>query len=680
MKHLNTLIVAFVLCLVFSEIVHAQNVAVTDDEYYVADPSAMLDVKSIDKGILIPRLTKTQREAISSPANGLMVYDTNYKSFFYYDGKSWLSFPQLSTSVTEGEALFAVLNSLGDTVFAVYNDGVKVSVPTGTKGKIGGFAVSGRTSTKSSEVDYLRVTPDSTRVYVSDNPVKGRIGGFAVSGRTSTKVGYNEYFNVSGAAASSVSVINPGEARMLWYPKSEALLVGRVLVEHPDSVGLNSLATGYESKAIGDWSQALGFKSIARSNYSTAIGKNAVANGLNSFAFGNEAVAYSDDAFAIGSGALAIGKKSFAFGSVGVDTLGDKTDNPKAIGDYSFAIGLGTKSTGFGATSLGANTTADGDFSISLGYYSYTSGSRAIALGPYSQATGTGSTAFGYNSKATNTSAVAGGGENFASGIGSVALGTFCEASGDRSVAMGDGCISTSYGSLAMGKNSEATANGAIAIGFQSIASGVNSVALGARASTNGMEGAFVFNGASEKTEVNATLPGQVVFLGTGGLNFYANSNLDQLNSFVIKASTGNIGVGTSSPKEKMEIKGGNLLMEGGDINLNGGSVIEGAGKIKLADYVFENDYQLETIEKHAEFMWANKHLPALKSAKDLEAEGKINISERREQIVEELEKAHIYIEQLNNEIKTLKNKNEVLEEKYKELHYNVQKFMETMD
>lgn len=50
------------------------------------DASAMLDVSSTDKGILVPRLTTAQRNAIVSPADGLMVYDTEINSFWFYDG------------------------------------------------------------------------------------------------------------------------------------------------------------------------------------------------------------------------------------------------------------------------------------------------------------------------------------------------------------------------------------------------------------------------------------------------------------------------------------------------------------------------------------------------------------------------------------------------------------------
>ena len=54
------------------------------------DPSAMLDVKSNNKGFLAPRLTTLQRLGISSPATGLMVYDTNTGSFWYYGPGGWV--------------------------------------------------------------------------------------------------------------------------------------------------------------------------------------------------------------------------------------------------------------------------------------------------------------------------------------------------------------------------------------------------------------------------------------------------------------------------------------------------------------------------------------------------------------------------------------------------------------
>jgi len=105
--------------------------------------------------------------------------------------------------------------------------------------------------------------------------------------------------------------------QLLWYPKKEAFLAGRVLIASPDSVGLNSTSLGYHSMAKGGWSQAFGYRSVASGTYSTAIGNLALATMPNSFAFGNNAKATSSDSYAFGSGAEATGAYSFAFGSAG---------------------------------------------------------------------------------------------------------------------------------------------------------------------------------------------------------------------------------------------------------------------------------------------------------------------------------------------------------------------------
>jgi len=51
--------------------------------------SSLLDLTSNSKGLLIPRMTATERNAISSPATGLLVYDNSVNSFYFYNGGSW---------------------------------------------------------------------------------------------------------------------------------------------------------------------------------------------------------------------------------------------------------------------------------------------------------------------------------------------------------------------------------------------------------------------------------------------------------------------------------------------------------------------------------------------------------------------------------------------------------------
>ena len=53
------------------------------------DGSSMLDIQSTSKGVLIPRMLTSERTAISTPANGLLVYDTTTNSFWFRDGSTW---------------------------------------------------------------------------------------------------------------------------------------------------------------------------------------------------------------------------------------------------------------------------------------------------------------------------------------------------------------------------------------------------------------------------------------------------------------------------------------------------------------------------------------------------------------------------------------------------------------
>ena len=55
------------------------------------DASAALDVSSNSMGMLPPRMTTTQRDAISSPVAGLMIYCTSVNDLQYYNGTNWIS-------------------------------------------------------------------------------------------------------------------------------------------------------------------------------------------------------------------------------------------------------------------------------------------------------------------------------------------------------------------------------------------------------------------------------------------------------------------------------------------------------------------------------------------------------------------------------------------------------------
>jgi hypothetical protein len=54
------------------------------------DGSAILDLTATNMGMLVPRLTTAQRVAIVAPATGLLVYDTDFIQFWYFDGTIWV--------------------------------------------------------------------------------------------------------------------------------------------------------------------------------------------------------------------------------------------------------------------------------------------------------------------------------------------------------------------------------------------------------------------------------------------------------------------------------------------------------------------------------------------------------------------------------------------------------------
>ena len=140
-------------------------------------------------------------------------------------------------------------------------------------------------------------------------------------------------------------------------------------------------------------------------------------------------------------------------------------------------------------------------------------------------------------------------------------------------------------------------------------------------------------------------------FKAENGFRFFNTG--DTLESgIVVFEPGGNVGIGLKNPAYKLDVVG--------DINTTGDYLVN-AKKKNFADYVFSEDYDLESIEEHAAWMWENKHLPALKSAEEL-SNTSYSITERSEQMLEELEKAHIYIEQLNDEMKKIQQENHSLQ------------------
>lgn len=82
--------------LLLSQLSIAQSVAINEDGK-APDPSAILDLQSNRKGLLIPRMTSSQRLMIAKPVNGLIVFDTDTKSVWNYNGEKWANMDGTTT-------------------------------------------------------------------------------------------------------------------------------------------------------------------------------------------------------------------------------------------------------------------------------------------------------------------------------------------------------------------------------------------------------------------------------------------------------------------------------------------------------------------------------------------------------------------------------------------------------
>lgn len=113
----------------------------------------------------------------------------------------------------------------------------------------------------------------------------------------------------------------------------------------------------------------------------------------------------------------------------------------------------------------------------------------------------------------------------------------------------------------------------------------------------------------------------------------------------------GNVGIGTSSPNQKLTVNG---TIYGKEI------------KVDLAvpgpDYVFEKNYSLPSLEEVKDYIAKHKHLPDVPSAKDMEANG-INLSEMNMLLLKKVEELTLYMidlkrenEQIKEQLKSNKN------------------------
>jgi hypothetical protein len=509
------------------------------------DPSAMLDVTSTSKGLLVPRMTIAQRNAIVLPKPGLLIFQTDATPGFYYNANT-ASSPSWQRL---GDGSASQWTVSGDNVY--YNAGnVGIGTPTPT-------ALFHTSGTGTGEGNVLFVGS-----YKDSNPGEPPASGEGT--------------------------------RMMWYPDKVAFRAGHVTGTHWDKVniGYYSMAMGNNTTASGTRSTAMGYETTASGDYSTAIGCMTTASGGQSIALGWNTTASGWPSTAMGIGTLASGMNSTAMGSGCI-----------ASGNISTAMGYGTIAPSFSETAMGmyntiytpnstsqANNTdrlfviGNGNSSVRSdalvvlknGNTGFGTSSPIALLHTHGTGNGQGNVLFvgnvssedpgdppisgegtrmmWYPDKAAfrvghvtgthwdkdniGSYSVAMGYNTKASGNYSISMGMNTSASGFISVATGDGSAASGYFSTAMGNWTTASGDYSTAIGKRTIAPSFAETTIG-RYNT-----VYTPNSATEWSSTD-----RLFVIGKGTSPATRSNALTMLKN-------GNTGLGVEVPTQKLDIDG----------------------------------------------------------------------------------------------------------------------------
>lgn len=261
------------------------------------------------------------------------------------------------------------------------------------KGGRGGFAVGGRTPiSKGAGTDYLRITPDSTRVYINEYDTKGGRGGFAVGGRsTSSKGTLHEYMRISYDSSRiytfndslGFGVANKTSAYSGSYVKLNPL---NYSIGHESGISLKPRGD------LGKYNSFIGFQSgkfnaDGKKNVMIGYQSGYTSNGSFNVFIGNETgmVTTGDDNVFVGEGS---GKKNtggngnaflgYLSGSSNTTGyyntfLGRQAGTNNTEGSFNLCIGQssgGSLTTGRANVFIGAQTgvSITGDSNVCIGY------------------------------------------------------------------------------------------------------------------------------------------------------------------------------------------------------------------------------------------------------------------------------------------------------------------------
>lgn len=200
----------------------SQSLAINTDGS-TANASALLDIKSTTKGLLIPRMLKSQRTAIGSPATGLMVYQTGPDStgFYLYNGTAWewaqtsVNNPASNTDwkITGNSGTSAASNFVGTTdnvalKFRVFNTPAGELNPSNNNTFFGLNAGQSSAGTNNVAVGASALSNNTTG---SNNTAIGYNADVGSGGLTNaTAIGYNATVTQSNSMVLGDGNINVG--------------------------------------------------------------------------------------------------------------------------------------------------------------------------------------------------------------------------------------------------------------------------------------------------------------------------------------------------------------------------------------------------------------------------------------------------------------------------------------
>jgi trimeric autotransporter adhesin len=367
------------------------------------NPSAMLEVASTNKGMLVPRMFAAQRIALPTPANGLLVYDIDSTCFAYQVGGSWF-FLKGTTNIannwnTTGNAGTSAANFIGttdaqDLRIRVGNTPSGIITNVGDNIGLGKKALLNNTGSSSIGIgkSALENNTASNNFAIGDSALVSNIDGYrnialGVSALQKNIMGHQN-------VAIGVSAMQNNVAGNFVTAVGDSALFNNYIGVYNVAIGSNSLlknTTGSLNVAVGKdalYKNISGFLNTSTgisSLYNNETGQNNTADGAAALYFnfdGNENTAN-------GASALQDNMHGSRNTANGKDAL-----RGNFTGTNNTANGVGALSANFD----GNYNTADGQAAL----YSNRSGFYNTALGHFADVTSNNlnyATAIGANAK-----------------------------------------------------------------------------------------------------------------------------------------------------------------------------------------------------------------------------------------------------------------------------------------